>query len=132
MEDLITRFIERHIDLLKYLAIAVGIAYSYYRRIVSDRRVDQLDEQRLNYVRSLTEKVIELQHAHHDECSCADPSCRAKRASVQETDHVREELEHTAKDLKDTVEKLKSRLCDVYLVSHNEDHPPKTDDNKKV
>ena len=131
MEDLVTKFIEHHFDLLKYLSLFIGIAYSYYRRVIADRRSDQLDEERLNYVKSLTAKVIELQQ-HHDECSCNSPTCQSNHVTSEDVAHMKEDLEHTAKELRDTVEELKSRLDDVHPVSYNGTAHSKVDDSKKA
>lgn len=110
MEIIIVNFIHNHVEILKYLSILVGILYSMYRRIVSDRRGDDLGEQRTKYVKRLAEKVIMLEQ--HDEQSKVSQT-KVNEEVKNELLRANSELMKHVHDLRDTIEELERRLGEI-------------------
>ena len=107
MEAMIIHFIQQHIDLLKYGGLFLGIVYSYYRRIITDRRDNQLNDQRVGYVKQLTDRVVELQHQEdlqHENHLTTD----TERQALRDTN---EELRNTIKELHETIEDIRKHAC---------------------
>lgn len=126
MEDSLIQWVHRHVDIIKYAGIAFGILYSCYRRLLTDRRTDQREVQKDEYVETLTEHLLEAQKR---EDVARDEMIR-QTADYQRTIIDNETLKKTIVDLHDTISQLQTQLKANSRNSYTSD-PSSGDDNGK-
>jgi len=59
VDRIVVEWVHHNIDVIRYLAVVVGFIYSYYHRVIVDRREDKIDTMKNDYIDKLANDLKE-------------------------------------------------------------------------